>query len=87
MNNYKKINAFLIESTDEMEQLYKINLMDSISGYKSANLVAIKSENGVTNLAILSSVVHSGFSSAILGFVLCFTKIVHNSFSIKKIGF
>ncbi len=73
---------------DEMEHLYKINLMNSISGYKSANLVATKSEDGVTNLAIFSSVVHYGSSPAILGFVLRPTTVARNTYdNIKKTGF
>lgn len=32
---------------DEMDHLYKINFMNSISGYKSANLIATKSEDGI----------------------------------------
>ncbi|WP_367997822.1 hypothetical protein [Tenacibaculum soleae] len=70
---------------DEMGHLYKINLMNSISGYKPANLIATKSEDGVTNLAVFSSVVHYGSSPAILGFVLRPTTVARNTYdNIKK---
>lgn len=73
---------------DEMDHLYKINLMNSISGYKSANLIATKSKDGVTNMAVFSSVVHYGSSPAILGFVLRPTTVVRNTYdNIKKTGF
>lgn len=70
---------------DEMDHLYKINLMNSISGYKSANLIATKSEGGMSNVAIFSSVVHYGSSPAILGFVLRPTTVARNTYdNIKK---
>jgi flavin reductase (DIM6/NTAB) family NADH-FMN oxidoreductase RutF len=73
---------------DEMDHLYKINLMNSISGYKSANLIATKSEGGMSNVAIFSSVVHYGSSPAILGFVLRPTTVARNTYdNIKKTGF
>lgn len=73
---------------DDMEYLFKINLMNSISGYKSANLVGTKSEEGITNVAIFSSVVHYGSSPAILGFVLRPTSVARNTYdNIKQTGF
>ncbi len=73
---------------DEMDHLYKINLMNSISGYKSANLIATKSEDGIANVAVFSSVVHYGSSPAILGFVLRPTTVARNTYdNIKKTGF
>ncbi|MGB0892357.1 MAG: flavin reductase family protein [Flavobacteriaceae bacterium] len=71
-----------------MNHLYKINLMNSISGYKSANLIATKSQDGITNVAVFSSVVHYGSSPAILGFVLRPTTVIRNTYdNIKKTGF
>ncbi len=76
------------KAIDEMNHLYKINLMNSISGYKPANLIATKSEDGTTNVAVFSSVVHYGSSPAILGFVLRPTTVVRNTYdNIKKTGF
>lgn len=73
---------------DDMEHLYKINLMNSISGYKPANLVATKSKDGITNVAVFSSVVHYGSSPAILGFTLRPTTVVRNTYTnIKETGF
>jgi flavin reductase (DIM6/NTAB) family NADH-FMN oxidoreductase RutF len=73
---------------DSLDHLNKINLMNSISGYKSANLVATKSADGITNVAIFSSVIHYGSSPAILGFVLRPTTVERNTYdNIKKTSF
>ncbi|WP_239708356.1 flavin reductase family protein [Tenacibaculum finnmarkense] len=62
--------------------------MNSISGYKPANLIATKSEDGTSNVAVFSSVVHYGSSPAILGFVLRPTTVARNTYdNIKKSGF
>lgn len=73
---------------DDLEHLFKINLINSISGYKPANLIATKSQEGVTNVAVFSSVVHYGSSPAILGFVLRPTTVLRNTYeNIKQTGF
>lgn len=73
---------------EELSYLYKINLMNSISGYKPANLIATKSEDGIANVAVFSSVVHYGSSPAILGFVLRPTTVARNTYdNIKKTGY
>lgn len=69
------------EQIDEFPHLYKINLMNSISGYKPANLIATKSNDNITNVAVFSSVVHYGSSPAILGFVLRPTTVVRNTYN------
>lgn len=68
--------------------LYKINLMNSISGYKSANLIGTKSLiSNVANVAVFSSVVHYGSNPPILGFVLRPTTVVRNTYNnLKEIG-
>lgn len=76
------------QQIDEFPHLYKINLMNSISGYKPANLIATKSFDSITNVAVFSSVVHYGSSPAILGFVLRPTTVVRNTYNnIKETGY
>jgi len=53
-----------------MERLPRVNLINSLSGYKSANLIGTKSNDGKTNLAVFSSVIHLGSSPALLGFIM-----------------
>lgn len=46
---------------------YRANLMNTISGYKSANLIGTCSVEGINNLAIFNSVLHVGSNPALLG--------------------
>ncbi|MEP0712027.1 MAG: flavin reductase, partial [Algoriphagus sp.] len=55
---------------EKLEQKYKLNLINSISGVKPANLIGSRSKNGEDNVAIFSSVVHLGSSPALLAFVM-----------------
>lgn len=79
---------FSAADIQELEHIYKINLMNSCSGYKSANLLATKSEDGVENVAVFSSVTHIGSSPAILGFFLRPTTVPRGTYeNIKKTGY
>jgi flavin reductase (DIM6/NTAB) family NADH-FMN oxidoreductase RutF len=69
------------EELEHLPHLYKVNLVNSITGYKSANLIATKSVKGNTNVAVFSSVVHYGSSPPILGFVLRPTTVVRNTYN------
>lgn len=53
----------------EMDRIRRIKYMNSVSGIKPANLIGTISENGQTNLAIFSSVLHLGSDPALLGFI------------------
>lgn len=53
----------------ELERHYKLNLINSISGIKPANLVGTVSKNGHENVAIFSSVVHIGSNPPQLGII------------------
>jgi len=67
-----------------LEHIYKINLMNSCSGYKSANLVGSISKDGVENVAVFSSITHIGSSPAILGFFLRPTTVIRNTYENLK---
>ncbi|MGB6151062.1 MAG: flavin reductase [Pricia sp.] len=54
----------------ELERFYGVSLINKISGYKSANLIATKSKEGNTNLAVFNSVIHVGAKPPYLGFLL-----------------
>ena len=72
---------------DNLHHIQKINLINSATGYKSANLVGTKSKSGATNLAIFSSVTHFGSSPAVFGFVLRPTTVARNTYdNIKETG-
>lgn len=48
---------------------YKVNLINSLPGVKSVNLIGTKSESGHENVAIFSTVIHIGSNPALLGFI------------------
>ncbi len=54
---------------DTLEKNYRANLINSVSGYKPANLIATIGNDGATNVAIFSSVIHLGANPALLGFI------------------
>lgn len=54
---------------DDLDHLYRINLMNSCSGFKSANLIGTKSNDGIPNVAVFSSVTHLGSNPPLLGIV------------------
>ncbi len=59
-----------LQQINGLERRKRANLINSISGYKSANVIGTISDSGVTNLAIFSSVVHIGANPPLLGFIL-----------------
>lgn len=78
---------FSPKDINNMHHLYRINLINSCSGYKSANLIGTKSSRGVSNVAIFSSVTHIGSEPAMLGFFLRPTTVARNTYdNIKETG-
>jgi len=79
---------FTEKQIQDLEHLYKINLMNSCTGYKSANLISTKSEDGIENVAVFSSVTHIGSSPAMLGFFMRPTTVIRNTYNnLKTTGF
>lgn len=72
---------------EEMEKVYRLNLINSCTGYKSANLIATKSKAGHPNVAVFSSITHMGSHPAMLGFVMRPTTVPRNTYkNIKDTG-
>ena len=61
---------FQSKDIKKLNKVYRLNLINSITGIKPGNLIATKSKSGEDNVAIFSSVVHLGSSPAQIGFVL-----------------
>lgn len=57
-------------SIEQLDKHFKINLVNSITGTKSANLIATTNHQGIDNVAVFSSVTHLGSSPALIGFFL-----------------
>ncbi|OOQ56640.1 flavin reductase family protein [Mucilaginibacter pedocola] len=53
-----------------MEKFYRINLVNSLGGYKSLHLLGTAGEDGVTNLCLVSSVFHLGADPPLIGLVM-----------------
>jgi len=54
----------------EMESRSRTKLVNSLSGFKSVNLCGTISKEGITNLAVINSVVHIGANPALMGFIM-----------------
>ena len=78
---------FSKEDIDQMSSIYRLNMINSCTGYKSANLIGTQSENGKTNLAVFNSVVHLGSNPPLIGFILRPTSVPrHSHQNMKKNG-
>lgn len=53
-----------------MTSRYRAHMINSLSGFKNANIIAIINKAGITNVAIISSVVNLGASTALVGFIM-----------------
>ncbi len=73
---------------DRLNKAKKIHLANSLSGYKSLNLIASQSKDGNENVAIFSSVTHYGSIPPIFGVVLRPPTPRHQTYRfIKEHGF
>jgi len=54
---------------DKMSKIFRLNLINSITGYKSANLIGTKTDDNINNVAIFSSVTHLGSDPPLIGFI------------------
>jgi len=70
-------------------RIKRLNLVNSITGIKPANLVGSISSKNETNLAIFSSIVHLGSNPALIGFIIRPMNNVrrHTYENIKENGF
>lgn len=79
---------FSKDRIENLEHIYRINLINSCSGFKSANLIGTKSASGLENVAVFSSVTHMGSNPPILGFLLRPLTVSRNTYdNIKETGF
>jgi flavin reductase (DIM6/NTAB) family NADH-FMN oxidoreductase RutF len=62
-------NNYTQGDIENMKTRFRTNFINSLSGFKSANLIGTANETGLTNLAVFSSVVHIGANPALLGFI------------------
>ncbi|NWF90344.1 MAG: flavin reductase [Ignavibacteriaceae bacterium] len=63
------------------EKLFRTNFVNSLSGFKSANLIGTISNEGKTNLAIFSSVIHVGANPPLIGMLVRPTSVLRHTYS------
>ncbi len=68
------------EAISKMEKIERLNLINSCTGYKSANLIATKSVDGKSNVGIFSSITHLGSHPAIIGFIMRPTTVPRDTY-------
>lgn len=69
MNLNRMEQRISAEDIANMDKRYRVNFINSLPGFKSANLIGTHNEVGHTNLAVFSSVIHMGSNPALFGFV------------------
>jgi flavin reductase (DIM6/NTAB) family NADH-FMN oxidoreductase RutF len=76
------------DDISQMEKIERLNLINSCTGYKSANLIVTKSNAGIANIAIFSSITHLGSNPAMIGFIMRPTTVPRGTYkNIKETGF
>ena len=74
MKHYSKKNI------NEMNHIYRLNLINSCTGYKSANLIGTISTNKIYNVAVFSSITHLGSDPALLTFIVRPTTVPRDTY-------
>jgi flavin reductase (DIM6/NTAB) family NADH-FMN oxidoreductase RutF len=79
--------VFNLKEIQDLGKIFKINLINSCSGFKSANLLGSISNEGIPNVAVFSSVTHLGSNPPTLGFILRPTTVPRDTYkNIKENG-
>lgn len=61
---------FNTQALEQLEQRVRTNLINSLSGFKSANLLGTVDNDGQENLSIVSSVFHLGAHPPLMGMII-----------------
>jgi flavin reductase (DIM6/NTAB) family NADH-FMN oxidoreductase RutF len=54
---------------EQLDRVTRLKIINSVTGIKPGNLIGTVNENGTTNLAVFSSIIHLGSNPALLGFI------------------
>ena len=75
------------QDLENLSSRYRAHFINSCTGFKSANLLGTISEDGITNVAIFSSVTHLGSNPPLLSFILRPNTVKRNTYdNILKTG-
>lgn len=75
----KSERHFTSRDIRDLDRVFRLNLVNSVTGYKPANLVGTSNREGGTNLAIFSSVFHLGSDPALIGLIMRPDTVVRNT--------
>lgn len=64
------LQQFTRDDIGQLPSRYRAQLINSLTGFKPANLLATQSLDGIPNLAMVSSAVHLGADPALVGLVM-----------------
>lgn len=82
------MRQFLEADLKALDKIYRLNLINSCTGYKSANLIGTRAASGQDNLAVFNSVIHLGSQPAMIGFILRPTTVPRHTYSnLKSTGY
>ena len=68
------------QDLNAMNSIYKLNLINSCTGYKSANLIGTVSIENIHNVAVFSSITHLGSDPALLTFIVRPTTVPRDTY-------
>ena len=54
---------------ESWERFYRANFINSLTGFKSVNLIGTVNKSGQTNLGIFSSIIHIGSNPPLVGYI------------------
>ena len=63
------MTSYTISEIESWERFYRANFINSLTGFKSVNLIGTVNNVGQTNLAIFSSIVHIGSNPPLIGYI------------------
>ncbi len=66
---YSLMQHFKLEDISNWERFFRANLINAITGYKTASLIGTVNEKGINNLGMFSSIIHLGADPALIGFI------------------
>lgn len=77
-----------IQDFNSLDKRYRANLINSLSGFKSANLIGTADKNKNTNLSVFSSTFHLGADPALVGIISRPNTVPRDTIeNIKETGF
>ena len=63
------MTSYTISEIESWERFYRANFINSLTGFKSVNLIGTVNNVGQTNLGIFSSIVHIGSNPPLIGYI------------------